>query len=530
MTKNYNKKEFNMILYSINDLVPQDHFLRKYDEAIDWCFIYPLVEKLYSPFGKPSIDPIVLFKIVALNYVEGIHSIRKTCERCKTDLAYRWFLGLNFDEKIPDHSTFSQNMSRKFMDTEIFDKILAQIVSVANDYGFIDAEDTFIDSTHVKANANKKKCENQTVELKEKIYKEELIKDVNEDRLEHGKKPLKNTDNDDDDENKDDNTPNSNNTIDDDSLHKSEDSDEIIDIEDENIITYDKETDEIKEINKNTKYKNIKVSTVDPESGYYHKGEHEKIFAYSSSAICDKHGFVLATYTTSGNIHDSVSFYGLYENYKKTDIYKTTKLLCLDAGYANPSIEKTIIDDEKEILVPYVRPKTKDGFFKKHEYVYDEKLDIFICPNNEDLIYKTTNKDGYRLYESNPEKCINCPFREKCTTNKNYIKTVTQHVWYEYQEIATDTRFKIGYKEKYARRKETIERVFADGKENHGLRFTRYKGTKRVHYSLLLTFAFMNLKKLAILKNKFFSNNSIFRYLKSIFSLNFRKYAFLSTV
>ena len=527
MTKNYNKKEFNMILYSIDDLVPQDHFLRKYDEALDWSFIYPLVEDLYSKYGKPSVDPIVLFKIVALNYVEGIHSIRKTCERCKTDLAYRWFLGLNFEDKIPDHSTFSQNMSRKFMDTDVFEKILIQIVSVANDYGFIDAENTFIDSTHVKANANKKKHENKTVKLAEKIYKEELIKDINEDRIAHDKKPLKEDGKDDDD---DDDTPNSNNTIDDDTLHKSEDSDEIIDINDEDIISYDKETGEVIEKNKNIKYKNIKVSTVDPESGYYHKGEHEKVFAYSSSAICDKHGFVLATYTTSGNIHDSVSFHGLYENYKKTNFYNETKLYCLDAGYASPSIEKAIIDDGKDILVPYIRPKTKKGFFKKYEYVYDEKLDIFICPNNEDLIYKTTNKDGYRLYESNPNKCINCPFRENCTSNKNYKKTITQHVWWEYQEIAHDTRHTLGNDEIYAKRKETIERVFADGKENFGLRFTRYKGIKRVHYSLLLTFAFMNLKKLAILKNKFFPNYSIFEYIKSIFLLKSQKHAFLSTI
>ena len=180
--------------------------------------------------------------------------------------------------------------------------------------------------------------------------------------------------------------------------------------------------------------------------------------------------------------------------------------------------------------MPYIRPKTKKGFFKKYEYVYDEKLDIFICPNNEDLIYKTTNKDGYRLYESNPNKCINCPFRENCTSNKNYKKTITQHVWWEYQEIAHDTRHTLGNDEIYAKRKETIERVFADGKENFGLRFTRYKGIKRVHYSLLLTFAFMNLKKLAILKNKFFPNYSIFEYIKSIFLLKSQKHAFLSTI
>lgn len=93
--KNDDQKEnigkFNMIFSTLEELVPQDHKIRAYDQAVDWKFIYPLVEHLYSTTGKPSIDPIVLFKMIFLNYIEGIHSIRKTCERCQTDIAYRWF-------------------------------------------------------------------------------------------------------------------------------------------------------------------------------------------------------------------------------------------------------------------------------------------------------------------------------------------------------------------------------------------------------------------------------------------------------
>ena len=91
MTKNNNVGKFNMIFSTLEDLVPENHPVRIYDKAIDWSFIYPMVENLYSTAGRPSIDPIVLFKMVFLNYIDGIHSLRKTCERCKTDVAYRWF-------------------------------------------------------------------------------------------------------------------------------------------------------------------------------------------------------------------------------------------------------------------------------------------------------------------------------------------------------------------------------------------------------------------------------------------------------
>ena len=204
--------------------------------------------------------------------------------------------------------------------------------------------------------------------------------------------------------------------------------------EDFKTITYDQETGEVIENNANIKFKHIKRSTIDPDAGFYHKGEHEKQFAYSASALCDKNGFILDAYITSGNIHDSISFKGLFDNYKNHFLYESTDLFCFDSGYNSPSVIKTILDEDKDILIPYSRPKTKNGFFKKYEYVYDDLNDAYICPNNEFLHYSTTNKKGYREYKSNPEKCKSCPFLKQCTESKNHVKLVTQHVWNEYIE------------------------------------------------------------------------------------------------
>ncbi len=188
MTKKENIGKFNMIFSTLEDLVPQEHRIRAYDKAVDWNFIYPLVENLYSTTGKPSIDPIVLFKMIFLNYIDGIHSIRKTCERCQTDLAYRWFLRINLDEKVPDHSTFSQNLRRKFLETNLFKEIFTHILKEAYEAGFIDPENIFGDSTHVKASANKKKHQDKIVQYTENLYYEDLKKDINKDRVNHGKK------------------------------------------------------------------------------------------------------------------------------------------------------------------------------------------------------------------------------------------------------------------------------------------------------------------------------------------------------
>ena len=166
---------------------------------------------------------------------------------------------------------------------------------------------------------------------------------------------------------------------------------------------------------------------------------------------------------------------------------------------------------------------TKDGFFKKYEYVYDEYYDCYVCPNNEVLKYSTTNREGYKEYKSNQKICKKCQFLEKCTESKNKTKIVTRHVWENYLEKVEDIRHTIGTKEIYSLRSQTIERVFADAKELHGMRYTQYRGLAKVKMELTLKFACMNLKKLAMwkfgknfLNTNFYKNNSKFIKIKKM--------------
>ena len=132
-----------IILKTINDIVPKEHLVRKLDAAIDLKFIEDEVESLYSAFGKPSIPPLVLFKLLIINYMFGINSMRKTCEECEVNLAYRWYLGLSIDDKIPDYSTWSQNYIRRYKDSKVFDEIFEKILNQAIEYDFIDCENGY---------------------------------------------------------------------------------------------------------------------------------------------------------------------------------------------------------------------------------------------------------------------------------------------------------------------------------------------------------------------------------------------------
>lgn len=453
MTQNADKKRDQMQMFCMEDLIPEDHLLRLIDKAIDWNFIYDLVEDKYChDNGRPSMDPVMLIKIPFIQYLYGIRSMRQTIKEIEVNVAYRWFLGLDMLDKVPHFSTFGKNYSRRFKDTDLFEQIFSHILEECYKFRLVDPTEVFVDATHVKARANGHKMRKRIAKQEALFYEDMLKKEINEDRAAHGKKPLKDKDND--------NTPSSGNG--------------------------------------SSKEKEIKESTTDPDSGWFHKGEHKEVFAYAVETACDKHGWILGYTISPGNLHDSRTFKGLYD--KISDIGINT--LIADAGYKTPAIAKLLLDDGIKPLFPYKSPMTKDGFFKKSDFVYDEYYDYVICPNDQHLEYSTTNKDGYREYKSNGHICKGCPYLSQCTNSQNHVKVFTRHIWEDYMETCEDIRHTLGMKDLYKKRKETIERLFGTAKENHGFRYTQMYGKARMEMKVGMTFACLNLKKLARILNK----------------------------
>lgn len=453
MTQNADKKRDQMQMFCMEDLIPEDHLLRLIDKAIDWNFIYDLVEDKYChDNGRPSMDPVMLIKIPFIQYLYGIRSMRQTIKEIEVNVAYRWFLGLDMLDKVPHFSTFGKNYSIRFKDTDLFEQIFSHILEECYKFRLVDPTEVFVDATHVKARANGHKMRKRIAKQEALFYEDMLKKEINEDRAAHGKKPLKDKD--------DDNTPSSGNG--------------------------------------SSKEKEIKESTTDPDSGWFHKGEHKEVFAYAVETACDKHGWILGHTISPGNLHDSRTFKGLYD--KISDIGINT--LIADAGYKTPAIAKLLLDDGIKPLFPYKSPMTKDGFFKKSDFVYDEYYDYVICPNDQHLEYSTTNRDGYREYKSNGHICKGCPYLSQCTNSQNHVKVFTRHIWEDYMETCEDIRHTLGMKDLYKKRKETIERLFGTAKENHGFRYTQMYGKARMEMKVGMTFACLNLKKLARILNK----------------------------
>lgn len=425
-----NRKQLELLC--LEQLVPEEHLVRKIEHAIDFSFIYDEVKDLYGDVGRNSIDPVSLIKIAFVQYLFGIRSMRQTIKELEVNLAYKWFCGFGITEKVPHFTTFGKNYSRRFADNDIFEKIFNRILSEAIKNKFVDTSAVYVDSTHIKACANRKKKEEVFVKNETKNYQKTLEKEINEDRKQNGKKEFKDKDDDD--------------------SHK------------------------------------ITRSTTDPEAGEFHKGEHEKQFAYSAHTACDKKGFVLAHIVTPANKHDSTVFSDVYQRLKRFKI----QYIGLDAGYKTPAIAKEIIDDNKIPLMPYTRPKNKN-----YDFEYNAYYDYYTCPNGNILEHTTTNRLGYKQYTSNTNMCKLCPNYKGCISTSQNKKTMFRHLWQDYLDEVNEIRHTKIWKDLYPLRSQTIERVFADAKDKHSMRYTQLRGLKKVDWQVLLTFSCMNLKKLA---------------------------------
>lgn len=416
-----------ILMTTMEEIVPQDSLFRKIDKYIDFTFIYDEVKDLYCDNnGRPSIDPVVLFKLVFIQALDGIKSMRKTCEKIKVDAEYRWFLGIPFGKDTPHFSTFSKNYERRFKNSDIFETIFINIVNQAIKHNLVDGTTFYTDSTHKKANANKGKY-SDNIEQVAKKRREWLEEEINEERRKHNKKEFKYED-------------------------------EIIN-------------------------KDVRISTTDPESGYYHRDNKEKGFMYlDHRTVDDKCNIIVDCHVTKGNVHDSNPYIERMEYLKRIFNFNIQKV-ALDSGYATLDIKKYIIDNNIFGVIGYRRFGSQESRQEKNKYYYNEEYDVYVDKETGEVLEYSGKIDrlGYKTYD-----------------NLSKDKIVRRHICEWMNERIREYRISNEGKELYKKRKEKVERSFADSKQNHGYRYAMYKGLKKNQHYTWLICAAQNMKNISI--------------------------------
>jgi transposase len=432
-------------IVTLDELVPAEHLLRKIERAIDFTFIHDLTAPLYcSDNGRPPLDPTLMFKALFIGYLFGVRSERQLVREIEVNVAYRWFLRLKLTDNVFDASTLSQNRRRRYQDETIAQSIFDRIVEQAIKAGLVDGTVLYTDSTHLKANANKNRFDLAVIAKSRADYWEALDAAIDDDRAAHGKKPLK-----------------------------------------------EKERQPVE--------KESKVSRTDPDAGYMVRDGKPKGFFYLDHRTVDgRLGIITDTHATPANLHDSIVYLGRLDRQRERfDL--PVGAVGLDAGYATSGIAKGL--EERGILgvTGYRRPTPpRPGMMANTQFHYEETADGYRCPQGQLLTYATTSRTGYRHYTSDPAICRACPLLASCTSNAGATRLITRHVWADARERADANRLTPWGKRIYKRRKETVERSFADAKQLHGHRYARFRGLLAVTCQCLLAAAAQNIKKIAM--------------------------------
>ena len=292
-----------IVMTDLEALVPKDHLLRKIEKIMDYDWLYERLSPYYCENnGRPGIDPVVLIKMALLEQLYGIKSLRQTHREIEVNVAYRWFLGYNLLEKIPHFATVSYAFCKRFP-PELSEEIFAHILNKALNHKMVEPSMVFVDGTHIKASANKKKFQKEQVVKTAKVYARQLHEEVNAEREKLGKRPIE-------------------------------------------------EDDDGEGLGGGGTAEKT-VSTTDPDCGMFVKGEHERQFAYEAHTACDRNGFVLGVEVTAGNVHDSIAWDALYA--QVTERLPQAEFITMDSAYKTPWIMKKILDDGRIPIVPYTR-------------------------------------------------------------------------------------------------------------------------------------------------------------------------------
>jgi transposase len=121
------------IAVSLEDLLPQNNFYRHLEATLDLSFVRDWTRELYAERGRPSIDPVIFFKLQMVMFFEGIRSERQLIARASLNLAHRWYLGYALDENLPDHSSLTRIRQRLGLD--VFQRLFEQVVDLCQEAG-----------------------------------------------------------------------------------------------------------------------------------------------------------------------------------------------------------------------------------------------------------------------------------------------------------------------------------------------------------------------------------------------------------
>lgn len=446
--------QLKLHMVTIEDLVPEDHFLRKLDAALDLSFVYEETEKLYSKkYGRPPIDHVVLVKYLLVGFLYGIPSERQIEQRIQTDVALRWYLELDLFDRVPDHSTISQLRRRKPSFRKVFRRLFERVVRQCIEAGLASGRLVGTDSTHIKANASR--ATEELVEIQDEAgaywdrldtYEEEGLEEL---KRRTGKRRAKRT----------------------------------------------------KQVKSDRRQTKKRVSRSDPEAGHMNRpGKPREPHYLSHQTVDTDHGIILDVRTTPGDAYDSVPYLDQIEHVHRDVL--TIQKAAADAAYDFPLAHRVLEDMGIDFcVVPHRTHDRTEAELKRADFAYDEARDLYLCPNGKELRSKNLHRSASGLtweYVAKREACENCPLREKCLRedDRRGARKLEDSYFRPSVQRHLKNQNDPEYRAALLKRQIWCEGSFAAQKRGHNLTRILRRGLEEAEDHCLLSATALNLKRM----------------------------------
>jgi transposase len=449
------QKRFSPKLFydiSLEGLVPEDHVVRRFDSLLSLDFLYEETKAFYSHTGQPSVDPVVLFKMMLLGYLFGISSERKLASEMRVNLAFRWYLGYDLDEATPNHSVLSKARSR--FPEEVFAGFFRRVVQLCVGAGLVRGETVCLDSTLIRANASL----DSFVEVKE--VPETFIKRVYAENDFDPAEPLARD-----------------GTV---GRH------------------YDGKTDPRKMGRRRQRcFVNSKMrSRTDPEASIVYRPGTGRQAAFKGHVAVDSESRVITSVTVStGSADDTTAVDSLVQDHIR-QVGHWPHQVVADSHYGTSEVYNYLAHQGIAAVIRPRRTRHRPGFLTADDFTYDKGKDCYICPRGAVLKLKGYQRTVHRkAYVADKAVCDRCPLRATCTTSRQHGRMITRFIDDYFEQADRMVNSERG-QQLLRQRQTAIEGVFGEAKSFHLLRRALFRGTAKLKIQVLLTATVLNLKRL----------------------------------
>jgi transposase len=424
----------------LEDLVPKEHLVRRLAEVLDFSWVRSVTASLYSRTGRPSIDPVVVAKLLLLGYLYSMDSERQLMREVQVNLAHRWYLGYDLGEVIPDHSILSK--ARRRFGVSFVEQLFAFTLGRCQDAGLVRGEAVLMDSTVVQANTSLDSP--TTLRYRPAQYWEQLERQAEPEADSHDsgrwlgqKRPRK-----------------------------------------------DRTSDQ-------------KYSRTDPEASLYHRRGQESKLAHKTHFLADEQKTVVtAVASSSAALDDTAVVSELLEQHEL--LCGAPRRAVGDHLYSSQDCLGYLQDEGIETVIRQRKGGNAHQGLDKSEFAYDSDRDTYRCPAGQILRRRRTQKaDSKAFYSCDREVCGQCRLRDKCisSADTDAARQVTRFdtLYVERAQVACASR----QGQRLLKKRQTcMEGLFGQAKSQHGLDRARLRGLLKMHIQGLLTAMVLNMKKL----------------------------------